>query len=50
MERCNNSIKCDVCECMHNVQGKNCNLGCIKVTNGSSACTCCDSFENKDKF
>lgn len=45
----NQNIKCDVTNCKHNCQGKNCELDSIKVTCGCGmANTCCDSFAMVD--
>lgn len=32
----NSSICCDVCECVHNVDGCNCDMDTIKVTKGQT--------------
>ena len=46
----NNSIKCDVTNCMHNVQGHNCSLSSIKVTCGcGTSCTCCNDYAAKER-
>ena len=47
----NYSIKCDVTKCMHNADGCNCQLECIKVTcgNGDSK-TCCGDFCGKEEY
>ena len=45
----NENIKCDVTNCKHNCQGKNCELHSIKVTCGCGmANTCCDNFVEAD--
>ncbi|MBQ7374093.1 MAG: DUF1540 domain-containing protein [Clostridia bacterium] len=49
MEKCNNHIKCDVCDCTHNLHGRNCSLDSVKITCTSADCTCCGDFENKRK-
>lgn len=41
-------IECDVKSCRHNVEGKNCQLGSIKVTCGcGDQCTCCGDYQQK---
>ena len=44
----NESIKCDVTKCRHNLNGCNCVLSSIKVTccTGGS-CTCCGDYQEK---
>lgn len=49
MRNCNNSIKCDVCMCKHNVEGVGCSLDAIKVTTDCTDCTCCGSYSSKDQ-
>ncbi|MBR5900453.1 MAG: DUF1540 domain-containing protein [Clostridia bacterium] len=45
----NNCIRCDVCKCVHNSQGQNCTLNCIKVTCGiDGVCTRCGDYVEKD--
>ncbi len=46
----NRSIKCDVFDCVHNIEGTSCNLNCIKVTCscGGEKKTCCESFCPQD--
>lgn len=47
----NNSIKCDVTKCRHNLKGCNCQLDTIKVTCGcADNQTCCDSFSEKNEY
>ena len=48
MFKCNDKIKCDVCTCTHNVEGRNCCLDSVKITCGSEGCTCCDDYNDKD--
>ena len=44
----NYCIKCDVTECRHNAEGKNCALSSIKVTCGcGDQCTCCQDFSSR---
>ncbi len=44
----NHVIKCDVRKCQHNREGKDCELGTIKITCSEKGCTCCGDFdENK---
>ena len=47
MQKKNDSIKCDVCECEHNYHGKNCSLGTVKITCSQKGCTCCGDFNEK---
>lgn len=48
MDKCNCNVRCDVCECAHNLHGRNCSLDCVKITCANGTCTCCDSFRNKN--
>ncbi len=43
----NESIACNVLDCRHNCEGKNCKLSKIKVTCGEKQCTCCGSYDEK---
>ncbi|MBR2384234.1 MAG: DUF1540 domain-containing protein [Clostridia bacterium] len=47
MEKCNKHVKCDVCDCVHNIRGRNCSLETIKVSCVDGDCSHCESFENK---
>ena len=43
----NESIKCDVEKCRHNVKGCNCCLEKVKITCGGNAATRCGDFSEK---
>ncbi len=44
----NCSIRCDVTQCRHNVEGSNCKLDSIMVTCGcGEQCTCCGNYSEK---
>ena len=43
----NESVKCDVKKCRHNVKGANCCLEKVKITCGSGKDTCCGDFSEK---
>ncbi|MBR2336617.1 MAG: DUF1540 domain-containing protein [Clostridia bacterium] len=47
MERCNKHVKCDVCECAHNLHGRNCSLETVQISCANGDCSHCESFENK---
>ena len=49
MNKKNDSIKCDVTTCQHNLRGRNCNLECIMVSSKCKSGTCCTSFEAEEK-
>lgn len=50
---CNSGVKCDVSECMHNVENKDCRLHTIEVTRQTTGVSAmdtphfCKSFEKK---
>ena len=44
----NDSIKCDVTKCRHNVKGCNCCLKSVKITCEDGG-TCCESFSDDEK-
>lgn len=44
----NSFIKCDVMECVYNVDAHNCGLRSINVTNSNISETCCGSFVEID--
>ncbi|MBO7526094.1 MAG: DUF1540 domain-containing protein [Clostridia bacterium] len=47
MKEINNSIRCDVYSCTHNVNGCNCSLPSVKISTDCTDCTCCQSFHCK---
>lgn len=47
----NDGICCDVCECVHNINGCNCNAKTIKVTKGeTNSAHFCKTYANKEKL
>ena len=48
MNKVNQSIGCEVSECMFNCEGKNCTLDKIVVGNtcdcDAESCTCCENY------
>ena len=47
MANINENIRCDVCSCAYNCEGKNCTLNQVKITTDCTDCTCCDSYSFK---
>lgn len=46
----NKGVCCDVCECVHNIDGCNCEMKTIKVTKGKTeGAHFCRTFCNKDE-
>ena len=46
MKELNASIRCDVRNCKHNVNGCNCCLNSVKISTDCTDCTCCESFSH----
>jgi len=44
----NSHIKCDVLECIHNVDAHNCGLDCVNITNSNLSETCCSDYKEID--
>ena len=48
-ENNNEGVCCDVCECIHNIDGCNCEMKTIKVTKGNSNSShFCKTFSKKE--
>ncbi|MBO4262186.1 MAG: DUF1540 domain-containing protein [Clostridia bacterium] len=50
MVKYNSNIKCDVRNCKHNCEGKNCCLDAVKITCGKQSCTICGDYSVKEIF